>query len=191
MPNILVARHRQTQNNKESTSMDSIKANDFVLWAEGQYADLLDLGGPVMWPLLCVSVWLWTLVLERYWFMLYRFPRLLELLAWPTEPTRPAIVVETEIQLAIQRYLNLIKTLSGILPMLGLLGTVTGIVETFDLIRIFGSAETRIVARGVSQALITTLAGLVLGLFGLWASHDLKQRALVCERCLGLWRAEL
>lgn len=75
--------------------------------------------------------------------------------------------------------------------MLGLLGTVVGIVETFDLIRIFGSAETRIVARGISQALVTTLAGLVLGLFGLAASHDLNQRAAVWERRAGVENMEL
>jgi biopolymer transport protein ExbB len=64
--------------------------------------------------------------------------------------------------------------------MLGLLGTVTGIVETFDLIRVFGSAEIRIIARGVSQALITTLAGLVRGLFGVGAGYDLERRAAAC-----------
>jgi biopolymer transport protein ExbB len=59
---------------------------------------------------------------------------------------------------------------------------VTGIIETFDLIRLFGSAETRIVARGVSQALITTLAGLVMGLFGVGVFYNLDRRARTFER---------
>ena len=156
-----------------------------VQWMVQQGEDLMVLGGPVMWPLLLVSMWLWTLVIERYWFLLYRYPWLLAEQKRLDNQPQLEPVLQTEIYLAIRRYLNLIKTLSGILPMLGLLGTVVGIVETFDLIRIFGSAETQIVARGVSQALITTLAGLVLGLFGLAVSHDLGQRAQLCERRLG------
>lgn len=168
--------------------MNNFDLKSILYWIEQQGADLLEMGGPIMWPLLLVSLWLWTLVLERYWFILYRLPWLIDHKALFTSRSKPTAIEHTEVHLSIQRYLNLIKTLSGILPMLGLLGTVTGIVETFDLIRIFGNAETRIVARGVSQALITTLAGLVLGLFGLAASHDLNQRAQRCEHRIGLGR---
>ncbi|MDD2760670.1 MAG: MotA/TolQ/ExbB proton channel family protein, partial [Methylomonas sp.] len=135
----------------------------------------------VMWPLLLLSIVLWTLVLERYWFFLHTLPRLTAYqLAYPA-CAASRVIATTETTLAIRRFLLMIKTLSGILPMLGLLGTVTGIVETFDLIRIFGSAETRIVARGVSQALITTLAGLVMGLFGVGVGFDLNRRATAGE----------
>ncbi|MBP1151411.1 MULTISPECIES: MotA/TolQ/ExbB proton channel family protein [unclassified Methylocaldum] len=150
----------------------------FLHKSEQHVEDLMDLGGPVMWPLLAVSLLLWTLVLERYWFFLRTLPRFLERRV-PLVRS-PAAVIEMKI--ALRRHLRLIKTLSGILPMLGLLGTVTGIIETFDLIRVFGSAETRIVARGVSQALITTLAGLVMGLFGVGVGYNLNRRARAFER---------
>lgn len=150
----------------------------FFQKSEQHVEDLMDLGGPVMWPLLAVSLLLWTLVLERYWFFLRTLPRFLERRV-PLVRS-PAAVIEMKI--ALRRHLRLIKTLSGILPMLGLLGTVTGIIETFDLIRVFGSAETRIVARGVSQALITTLAGLVMGLFGVGVGYNLNRRARAFER---------
>ncbi|MVF23841.1 MotA/TolQ/ExbB proton channel family protein [Methylocaldum sp. BRCS4] len=150
----------------------------FLHKSEQHVEDLMDLGGPVMWPLLAVSLLLWTLVLERYWFFLRTLPRFLERRV-PLVRS-PAAVIEMKI--ALRRHLRLIRTLSGILPMLGLLGTVTGIIETFDLIRVFGSAETRIVARGVSQALITTLAGLVMGLFGVGVGYNLNRRARAFER---------
>lgn len=150
----------------------------FLHKSEQHVEDLMDLGGPVMWTLLAVSLLLWTLVLERYWFFLRTLPRFLERRV-PLVRS-PAAVIEMKI--ALRRHLRLIKTLSGILPMLGLLGTVTGIIETFDLIRVFGSAETRIVARGVSQALITTLAGLVMGLFGVGVGYNLNRRARAFER---------
>jgi len=165
--------------------MNNLDLEVIIRWVEQQGANVMDLGGPVMWPLLLVSVWLWTLILERYWFVLYRFPWQLNHNTLYGGHANPTLIERTEVQLAIRHNLILIKTLSSILPMLGLLGTVTGIVETFDLIRIFGNAETRIVARGVSQALITTLAGLVLGLFGLAASHDLNQRTSACEHRIG------
>ena len=168
--------------------MNSLDLKAIILWAEQQGENVIELGGPIMWPLLLVSFWMWTLVIERYWFLLYHLPKLLDKQALLSSHAISSLIEQTEVRLAIRRYLNLIKTLSSILPMLGLLGTVTGIVETFDLIRIFGNAETRIVARGVSQALITTLAGLVLGLFGLTASHDLNQRAQASEHKIGIGR---
>ncbi len=164
--------------------MHSIDLEALILRNEQQGRHIIELGGPIMWPLILVSLWLWTLIIERYWFLLYRLPQRLnqQILFRHAHPT---LVELAEVSLEIRRYLNLIKTLSAILPMLGLLGTVTGIIETFDLIRIFGNAETRIIAGGVSQALITTLAGLVFGLFGLTASHDLERRAEAVERRIG------
>jgi biopolymer transport protein ExbB len=153
----------------------------FLHKSEQHVEDLMDLGGPVMWPLLAVSLLLWTLVLERYWFFLRTLPRFLERRA-PLARSPAAVIEMAEMKIALRRHLRLIRTLSGILPMLGLLGTVTGIIETFDLIRVFGSAETRIVARGVSQALITTLAGLVMGLFGVGVGYNLNRRARAFER---------
>lgn len=150
--------------------------------AEQHIEELIAMGGPVMWPLLAVSLLLWTLVLERYWYLLHAFPAYIERNP-PALRSSAAIIVETaQVNYLLRRHLRLIKTLSGILPMLGLLGTVTGIVETFDLIRVFGSAEPRIVAGGVSQALITTMAGLVLGLFGVAVGYDLNRRAQAGER---------
>jgi biopolymer transport protein ExbB len=149
--------------------------------AEQHIEDLMALGGPVMWPLLVVSILLWTLVLERYWFMFSILPRLIAYQRARAQSATSRVVAQTETLLAVWRFLRLIKTLSGVLPMLGLLGTVTGIIETFDLIRVFGSAETRIVARGISQALITTLAGLVMGLFGVGIGYDLNRRAMAAE----------
>jgi biopolymer transport protein ExbB len=149
--------------------------------AEQQIEDLMAVGGPVMWPLAAVSVLLWTLIVERYWALF----RLLPLVFGDLPPPKSAadrITTLNTARLALQRHLRMIRTLAGILPMLGLLGTVTGIVETFDLIRLFGSADPRIIAHGVSQALITTLSGLVMGLFGVGLGYHLARRARFLER---------
>ena len=61
---------------------------------------------------------------------------------------------------ALQRGLGTIRILAVIAPMLGLLGTVTGLIETFQSITLFGTGDPRLMAGGISQALITTVLGL-------------------------------
>jgi biopolymer transport protein ExbB len=60
----------------------------------------------------------------------------------------------------LQRGLATIRILAVIAPMLGLLGTVTGLIETFQSITLFGTGDPRLMAGGISQALITTALGL-------------------------------
>lgn len=162
-------------------------ALSFVLqMAEQRVEDLMATGGPVMWPLVAVSMLLWTLLIERYWALFHRLPAALAALPAPRS-SADRITTANTIHIESQRHLRMIRTLAGLLPMLGLLGTVTGIVETFDLIRLFGSADARIIARGVSQALLTTLSGLVMGLFGVGLGHHLARRARTVERLAVQW----
>ena len=63
--------------------------------------------------------------------------------------------------LALEKNLALLKLLSGVAPLLGLLGTVTGMILTFKAITLFGTGDPKLMAGGISQALITTVLGLV------------------------------
>lgn len=60
----------------------------------------------------------------------------------------------------LERYLNLLGTIAGISPLLGLLGTVTGMIRAFDVISVAGVGNPNTLAGGISEALITTAAGL-------------------------------
>jgi biopolymer transport protein ExbB len=62
---------------------------------------------------------------------------------------------------SLERGLSTIKVLAAISPMMGLLGTVTGMIETFQAITLFGTGDPKMMAGGISQALITTVLGLV------------------------------
>lgn len=64
-------------------------------------------------------------------------------------------------QQQLERGLSMIKLLAALAPMLGLLGTVTGMIETFQTITQFGNADPRIMAGGISMALMTTVLGLI------------------------------
>ncbi|MFT5441730.1 MAG: biopolymer transport protein ExbB [Myxococcota bacterium] len=62
---------------------------------------------------------------------------------------------------AITRYIWLVKTVSAIAPLLGLLGTVTGMIQTFQSITLFGAGDPKMMAGGISEALVTTMLGLI------------------------------
>ena len=64
----------------------------------------------------------------------------------------------------ITRNLTLIKIISVVAPLLGLLGTVTGMINTFQAITLFGTGDPKLMAGGISQALITTVLGLVVAI---------------------------
>ncbi len=59
------------------------------------------------------------------------------------------------------KYLNLLSALAGLMPILGLLGTVTGMITTFNVISLPGTGDAQAMAAGIAEALITTQAGLV------------------------------
>lgn len=61
----------------------------------------------------------------------------------------------------LERGLNTVKVLAGVAPLLGLLGTVTGMIITFQAITLFGTGDPKLMAGGISQALVTTVEGLV------------------------------
>lgn len=80
--------------------------------------------------------------------------------------------------------LPLIAALAGVAPLLGLLGTVLGMIETFQVISVFGTSNARAMAGGISVALITTETGLLIAIPGLFVSGALMRRAKRLESAL-------
>jgi len=151
-----------------------------------QGLQFIEMGGPVLWGILLASLLLWILVIERYWFMLWthRTQFKNKALSWQARSDRHSWFARqirrrllSEGRSAIEASLPLIKMLTSILPLLGLLGTVNGMISTFDVMTRFGTDNARGMASGISEALITTMAGLVTALSGLYFNADLKRRA--------------
>jgi biopolymer transport protein ExbB len=145
-----------------------------------------DQGGNILWAILGVSMLMWTLIFERYWFFYYQLPRLkAELLdAWRSR-TRLSRMSEQRLRDSLVllffsrlfRGLTMVNILTQILPLLGLLGTVSGMIKVFEVINIFGAGNARGMAAGISEALITTMAGLIAALSGLFIAANLESRA--------------
>ena len=77
----------------------------------------------------------------------------------------------------IRQFLTVIAVLAAISPLFGLLGTVTGMITTFNVIALFGTGNAKAMAGGISEALITTQSGLVVAIPGLFMSAFLIRRA--------------
>jgi len=93
-----------------------------------------------------------------------------------------------ELAAEANRNMLALQALVGILPLLGLLGTVSGMIKVFEVITVFGSGNTRGMASGISEALVTTMAGLFTALSGLYFVSDLERRA---ENAARRFEAEL
>ena len=90
------------------------------------------------------------------------------MLAYEEVKDRPIETIELKIDEAILREtpklefgLNFLKLAAGVAPLLGLLGTVTGMIRTFTQITLFGTGDPQIMAGGISEALVTTVSGLI------------------------------
>jgi biopolymer transport protein ExbB len=149
-------------------------------------SDFIGLGGPVLWLLLAACLLLWLLILERIWFLRITWPRRAaglvadwngrpERQSWRARKIREATV--SEASLALHSLLPLIRVLVALCPLLGLLGTVLGMIGVFEVIAASGNDDARAMARGVYRATIPTMAGLVVALTGLYFSVRLGQLA--------------
>ncbi|UTW09920.1 MotA/TolQ/ExbB proton channel family protein [Pseudomonas benzenivorans] len=144
-------------------------------------------GGVVMWGLAGLCVLFWTLVFERFWYVRRIFPRWGEerRRAWQRllregggnwqRTVRSAWLAQARQQLAGP--LRLGKTLVALYPLLGLLGTVSGMVAVFDVLALNGTGNPRGMAAGVWQATLPTLAGMVLAISGLFSLARLERDA--------------
>lgn len=148
--------------------------------------EFMHTGGNVLWVLLVATIFLWTIILERLWFYHLVFPR--HVRAWEAEwqarrdhsswrahAIRDLLVSRADVEL--RAGLPVLKVLIAICPLLGLLGTVTGMLQVFDVVALKGTSDPRAMSAGISHATITTMAGLVIAISGLYFSSRFPKRA--------------
>ena len=85
--------------------------------------------------------------------------------------------VSLQLQQTLEERLAAIAVLAAVAPLLGLLGTVLGMIETFEVISVYGTGNSRAMANGISVALITTQTGLLVAIPGLLMSNRLNRTA--------------
>ena len=157
----------------------------------------LEAGGPIMLPLLAVSVWLWMLILIKAWELIrYRRAERPSRGLGAGQGWQAAILADFRSQKThapeddarllkrlilrqaahLDRHVGTILVLASLAPLIGLLGTVSGMITTFEVISLFGTGNASALAGGISEALITTQTGLVVALPGLVAGNFIRRR---------------
>jgi biopolymer transport protein ExbB len=148
--------------------------------------DLIDQGGPVLWVIFATCLLLWLLILERLWFVRITWPSRAarwvgewnsreDRTSWRAKKIRESIV--SEVRLELHAMLPFIQLLVALCPLLGLLGTVLGMIGVFEVIAISGNDDAQAMARGVYRATIPTMAGLVVALTGIYFTVRLRRIA--------------
>jgi biopolymer transport protein ExbB len=138
--------------------------------------DFLGAGGEVLVVIMIVTFYMWALIIERlmYWSGAHAIVAKRAQRAWAARSDHKSwyahAVRDRLISEAMQeaaQFNNTIRALVAVTPLLGLLGTVTGMVQVFDVMAVTGSSNARLMAAGISKATIPTMAGLVASLSGL------------------------
>ena len=151
-----------------------------------QVLQFLERGGDVLGLILIVIFAMWILIIERALFFSLSYRRFADAVlaqwesraerqSWRARQIREDLVSGARMEL--QRSLGLIKSLVAICPLLGLLGTVTGMIEVFDVMAVMGTGSARAMASGISKATIPTMAGMVGALTGVFAITVLQRNA--------------
>ena len=164
--------------------------------------EIIQAGGPVMWPIILCSVGAAAIILERVWSLQEKrvIPRELTDKVWKLVETRTLterhiealehnsplgrvlaaglanrdkgrdlmkeVIEDTgrHVVHELERFLNSLGTIAAITPLLGLLGTVTGMISAFEAITSQGVGDARVLSGGIGEALITTAAGLIVAI---------------------------
>jgi len=144
----------------------------------------MEQGGDVLWFIAALTFFMWVLIVERIVYFQSEHKDVVRTAteAWEGRPERKSWSAHqvrekliSEASSSISGTLSLIQTCVMLCPLLGLLGTVTGMIAVFDAMATQGG-NARSMASGVSQATIPTMAGMIASLSGLFATTFLKQK---------------
>ncbi|MBT77179.1 MAG: biopolymer transporter ExbB, partial [Chromatiales bacterium] len=147
--------------------------------------DFMELGGPILTLIGWVIFAMWALIFER---MIYFRTVLKNLKAeirdtwegrserssWNAHQIRDGLI--SQFSMSANTSVPVVQTLVALCPLLGLMGTVTGMIEVFDAMAFSGSGNARSMASGVSKATIPTMAGMVGALSGVFLVTILTRR---------------
>ncbi|MGD9212389.1 MAG: MotA/TolQ/ExbB proton channel family protein [Desulfobacteraceae bacterium] len=146
--------------------------------------DYLDQGGIALYVIFFIAILLWSLIIERFLYIRYFFTkeqkRLLQ--EWSCyQMHMDASKIRESLKNIFQQKLfegfEVIKVLITIAPLLGLYGTVYGMIEIFDVIAQNGTGDARAMANGISMATLSTMSGMAVAITGLFFHHRIQALA--------------
>jgi biopolymer transport protein ExbB len=139
-------------------------------------SNFLDRGGPVLLVIMLATFVMWALILERQYYFHFGHKevarRALEI--WNARSDRSSVLAHwvreklvSEVRQQAEKNVSLTKAMVALAPLLGLLGTVTGMVTVFDVMALSSGSDAQAMSGGVSRATIPTMAGMIASLSGI------------------------
>jgi biopolymer transport protein ExbB len=144
----------------------------------------MEAGGDVLWLIAVATFVMWMVIFERVMFIYTQHRKdVAEVLVyWNSRDERQSWTAEliserliSEVNVRLRSNMGMIKTLISLLPLLGLLGTVTGMIQVFEAMA-YSGGNARSMAAGVSAATIPTMSGMVATLSGVFANTFLMSK---------------
>ncbi|MEM7671767.1 MAG: MotA/TolQ/ExbB proton channel family protein [Verrucomicrobiota bacterium] len=153
------------------------------------YQDLIeffDKGGSIVVAIFWVLLLMWILIIERIVYFVFQNQRVrqhyfelwqnrTDKISWKAHRIRDSYICT--VRLRLKERINIIRTLIAICPLLGIMGTVTGMIVVFDVMTFTGTGNPRGMAAGITQATLPTMAGLVASLSGLLCVNYLESKS--------------
>lgn len=144
----------------------------------------MEQGGWLMYAIAILTLWMWVLVFERVLFFkgalkadvqqsLSLWEARAERKSWNAHQIRTAMI--SRMNEKIDANMDMITALVAMCPLMGLLGTVTGMIEVFSVLSLTGGGDAKSMAGGVSKATIPTMAGMVAAISGVFANTYLQR----------------
>tara|TARA_B100001063_G_C16672070_1_gene506917 strand:+ start:156 stop:677 length:522 start_codon:yes stop_codon:yes gene_type:complete len=141
--------------------------------------DFMSAGGSVLWLIAILAAFMWAIILERIWYfnaghkvymdeLKSEWDSLSDHTTWKADAIKEKLISQARTE--VNRYLPLINTCVALAPLFGLLGTVTGMIEVFQVMAFTGGGDARSMAGGVSKATLPTMAGMTTALSGVFAT---------------------
>ena len=149
--------------------------------------DFMALGGPVLKVIAVTIFMMWVLIVERLMFFRSSMRNMSreihdkwesrsERRSWHALQIREMMI--SQFSQSVNKGIPMIQTFVALCPLLGLMGTVTGMIKVFQVLAVSGSGNVRAMAGGVSQATVPTMAGMVGALSGVLLVTLLTRRAM-------------
>lgn len=155
--------------------------------------DFVATGGDVLYVVAFALALMWVMMIERYWYISFVFPSDLKALvarwnartdttSWTAHRIREYWISEVDGKVTAR--MITIRTLVAMCPLIGLLGTVTGMIAVFEIMAVQGTGNPRMMASGISMATIPTMSGMVAALSGVFFSSRLEAKVKLAKAAL-------
>lgn len=147
--------------------------------------DFVQSGGWVTRWILAACAILLAVSLERCWYLWRVYPRLRSRIveqwqsrddrgSWQSQQVRSMLI--SQLRVGLESGLAVIRVMVPMAPLMGLMGTVMGMLQVFDAVAFSGGSDTRAMAAGISHAMVATMAGLVVSVIALFFSGVIGSR---------------